>query len=135
MRAENENAPEGDAVDYAFFATANKLALADANIASLAVTLDRAAKPSKLASDLDLNKFRQTVPAGTGILLRQFNLNMPAMRYAVRLGAGHGGGPHDHHGVSAFRACQLGAPDHCVDHAGQFQRHHPSVAGTASPAR
>ena len=85
VAAENEKAPEGAAEDYAFTVTAAKLAKADANIAALGRAVDQASLPSRLAGDLDLAAFRQTVPHGIGLLLRQFDIKMPAMRYAIRL--------------------------------------------------
>lgn len=85
VRQANAEAPEDPESDYAFSATVNKLALADANIAALAAVLDRTSPPSHLAAELDLAAFRQPVPRGIQLLLRQFDLEMPAMRYGVRL--------------------------------------------------
>lgn len=85
VRQANEEAPEDPESDYAFSATANKLALADAHIAALATVLDRASPPSRLSAELDLAAFRQQAPRGVQLLLRQFNLDMPALRYGVRL--------------------------------------------------
>jgi uncharacterized membrane protein YccC len=85
VKQANEEAPENPDSDYAFTVTVNKLNLADANIAILAQALDRATPPSKLAMELDLAAFRQPAPRGFQLLWRQFSLEMPAMRYAVRL--------------------------------------------------
>ena len=85
VRQANEKEPEDPESDYAFTATANRLNLADINIATLAHVLDSATPPSRLAAELDLAAFRQPVPRGIGLLLRQFNMEMPAMRYGVRL--------------------------------------------------
>ena len=85
VAAENEKAPEGDAEDYAFTVTAAKLARADAHIAALGRAVDHASAPSRLATELDLNAFRQTAPHGVQVLRRQLDIKMPAMRYAIRL--------------------------------------------------
>jgi uncharacterized membrane protein YccC len=81
----NAEAPEDAASDYAFTVTAYKLALADTNIATLATVLDRDSPPSRLAAGFNLEAFRQPSPRGLEVLWRQFSLDMPAMRYAVRL--------------------------------------------------
>jgi len=78
-------AAPADPALYAFFATANKLVLADTHIAALARALDTSAPPSALAASLDLDLFRQDSPRGIGVLLRQFRWHAPALRYAIRL--------------------------------------------------
>ena len=85
VAAENEKAPEGEAEDYAYTVTAAKLARADTNIAALGHAVDQASVPSRLAAELDLSAFRQPAPHGVQLLLRQFDIKMPAMRYAIRL--------------------------------------------------
>ena len=79
------SAPEGTTTDHAFTVTAAKLKLADSAVGTLAIALDCASPPSKLAAELDLNPFRAPVPHGLDVLLRQFDLKAPALRYAVRL--------------------------------------------------
>jgi uncharacterized membrane protein YccC len=86
VQAANQQAPENDGADHAFTVTAAKLQLADTYVAALATALDRATPPSRLAADLDLNMFRAATPNGVGVILRQFTLQAPAMRYAIRLG-------------------------------------------------
>ncbi len=81
----NENAPEDAATDHAFAVTAAKLREADFHIRALAAALDRDTPPSSLASELDLDAFRVPAPNGLEILRRQFDLNAPAMRFAIRL--------------------------------------------------
>jgi uncharacterized membrane protein YccC len=81
----NAKEPESPAEDYAFSVTAAKLDLADANIAALAKVLDKDTPPSRLSAELDLSAFRQPAPRGFTLLWRQFDLKMPAMRYAIRL--------------------------------------------------
>ncbi len=80
-----EEAPEDDATDHAFAVTAAKLKLADSHVGALATALDWHTSPSKLASELDLSVFRAPGPRGIAVLLRQFDLQAPAMRYAIRL--------------------------------------------------
>ena len=80
-----KNEAEDPATDHAFSVTATKLQLADAHVAALAKALDRATPPSRLAGELDLNVFRAPTPHGIHVLLRQFDLKAPAMRYAIRL--------------------------------------------------
>jgi uncharacterized membrane protein YccC len=70
---------------YAFSATALKLQLADRYAASLGHALDKDTPPSRIASELDLELFRQDTPHGVGVLLRQFRGRSPALRYGVRL--------------------------------------------------
>jgi uncharacterized membrane protein YccC len=81
----NTQAPENEATDHAFVVTVTKLQLADAYVGALAAALDRATPPTRLAAELDLNIFRAATPHGIGVLLRQFTLRAPAMRYAIRL--------------------------------------------------
>ncbi|HWY61094.1 MAG TPA: FUSC family membrane protein [Rhizomicrobium sp.] len=85
VREANDNAPEGSAVDHAFTVSAAKLRLADTNVAALAMTLNRDTPPSSLAAELDLDAFRAPSPHGIDVLLRQFDLKAPAMRYGIRL--------------------------------------------------
>ena len=85
VQEENAESPENPATDHAFAVTATKLKLADANVATLAVALDRDTPPSTLAGQLDLNAFRAPIPHGIDLLFRQFNLKSPALRYAIRL--------------------------------------------------
>src|SRR3569833_932105 len=80
-RAAEPNAPALPALASTF----NKLVLADSYIATLAVALDDATPPSKLAASLDLNLFRQATPHGAGLFFRQFRWHSPALRYAIRL--------------------------------------------------
>jgi uncharacterized membrane protein YccC len=70
---------------FAFSSTAAKLSLADQYAAALARALDRATPPSRLSSELDLSLFRQDVPHGIGVLLRQLHYRAPALRYGIRL--------------------------------------------------
>ena len=81
----NASAPEDPATDHAFAVTAAKLREADFHIKALAAALDRDTPPSSLASELDLDAFRVPAPNGLEILRRQFDLSMPAMRFAIRL--------------------------------------------------
>lgn len=81
----NASAPEDPDTDHVYIVTVNKLIVADARIAALGATLDRDTPPSRLAAELDLAAFRQKVPRGLELLWRQFDMRMPAMRYAVRL--------------------------------------------------
>lgn len=81
----NRDEPESETIDHAYFVTGNKLALADSHVAGLARTLDRDAPPSALAGDLDLGLFQQKAPRGLGVLIRQFDLDKPAMRFGIRL--------------------------------------------------
>ena len=85
IRLANRDEPEGEAIDHAYFVTANKLVLADSHIAGLARALDRGTPPSALANDLDLALFQQRAPHGVGVLIRQFDLDKPAMRFGIRL--------------------------------------------------
>jgi uncharacterized membrane protein YccC len=85
VREANETEPEGAAMDHAFAVTATKLKLADTYVAALAKALDRDTPPSQLAAELDLDAFRAPVPHGLDVLMRQFDLKAPAMRYAIRL--------------------------------------------------
>ncbi|MBV9551047.1 MAG: FUSC family protein, partial [Alphaproteobacteria bacterium] len=75
----------GDETLYAFAATAAKLALADDYAAALGQALDADTPPSRRASELDLELFRQNTPRGVAILLRQFRYRSPALRYGIRL--------------------------------------------------
>ena len=81
----NQTSPEDPATDHAFAVTVAKLRQADAHVKALAKALDRDTPPSPLASELDLNVFRVPAPEGLEILRRQFDIRMPAMRYAIRL--------------------------------------------------
>ncbi len=85
VRVANESAPESPAANHAFTVTAAKLKLADSYVKALAVTLDRDTPSSLLASELDLNAFRAPNPQSVEILLGQWSLDAPAMRYAIRL--------------------------------------------------
>ena len=85
VKEANEVAPEDPQTDYAFSATAAKLNQADLRIAALAGVLDWRAPPSRMAEEFDLAAFRQPVPRGAQVLLDQFSLKKPAMRYAIRL--------------------------------------------------
>ncbi len=85
VREANETAPENAATDHAFTVTAAKLKLADTSVAALARALDQDTPPSRLAGELDLKAFRETTPHGVGVLLRQFDLKAPALRYAIGL--------------------------------------------------
>ncbi len=85
MVAEARAAAPDDPVIHAFIATANKLVLADSYVAALATALDDATPPSAVAAGLDLELFRQDMPQGLGLLLRQFRWRAPALRYAIRL--------------------------------------------------
>ena len=80
----HQAAPE-DPVVHALTATANKLALAESYVGTLAIALDDATPPSDLAKSLDLDLFRQDAPRGLGVLLNQFRWRSPALRYAIRL--------------------------------------------------
>ena len=81
----NRDHPEGEALDHAFFVTANKLVLADSYVAALAKTLDRETPPSALSAELDLALFQQRAPQGLGVLAQQFDINKPALRFGIRL--------------------------------------------------
>jgi uncharacterized membrane protein YccC len=81
----NENAPESQAVDHAWFVTANKLKLADEDISLLAYRLDCDTPPSGMAREFNLALFQQRTPQGLGVLLRQLDLSSPAMRFGIRL--------------------------------------------------
>ena len=81
----NREAPEDEAIDHAYFVTANKLVMADSQVAALAKALDWKTPPSALAGELDLDLFRQPTPRGFGILAGQFDLSKPAMRFGIRL--------------------------------------------------
>ncbi|HWC64002.1 MAG TPA: FUSC family membrane protein [Rhizomicrobium sp.] len=85
LAAVREASPEDSAADHAFAVTASKLKLADNYVAALARALDSGTPPSELAGMLDLNAFRAAVPQGLDLLWRQFSLEAPAMRYAIRL--------------------------------------------------
>ncbi len=85
IRQANRDEPEGETIDHAYFVTANKLVLADCHVAGLALALDRDTNPSALASDLDLALFQQHPSYGLGVLIRQFDLGKPAMRFGIRL--------------------------------------------------
>ncbi len=69
----------------AISATANKLVLADRYLADLAETLDPDSQPKALAPELNLELFRADTPHGLSILLRQFTMTSPALRYGLRL--------------------------------------------------
>ena len=81
----NREAPESQAIDHAFFVTANKLVMADQHVAALARTLDARTPPSALSTDLDLDLFQQNPPHGLGVLARQFDLRKPPLRFGIRL--------------------------------------------------
>ena len=81
----NREHPEGQITDHAFFVTANKLVLADTHVAALAKTLDWETPPSALSAELDLSLFQQSTPQGLGVLVQQFNLSKPALRFGIRL--------------------------------------------------
>jgi uncharacterized membrane protein YccC len=83
--AEAAAATPDEPVIHAFIATANKLVLADSYIAGLARALDDDSDPSAVAASLDLELFRQEMPQGLGLLLRQFRWRAPALRYGIRL--------------------------------------------------
>ncbi len=85
LAREARAAAPGDETLYAFSATALKLQLADQYAAALGRALDRDTPPSSMASELDLELFRQDTPHGAGVLLRQFRGRSPALRYGVRL--------------------------------------------------
>ena len=85
VRELNQTAPEDKATDYAFAVTAAKLELADSYVAALARAQDRDTPPSRLAAELDLNAFQELNPHGVDVLLRQFDMKAPALRYAIRL--------------------------------------------------
>jgi uncharacterized membrane protein YccC len=81
----NETAPENQAMDHAWFVTANKLRLADEGISVMAYRLDGDTPPSGMAREFNLALFQQRTPQGLGVLLRQLDLSSPAMRYGIRL--------------------------------------------------
>lgn len=81
----NREAPESQAIDHAFFVTANKLVMADQHVAALARALDSQTPPSALAGELDLDQFQQNAPSGLGVLVRQFDLEKPSLRFGIRL--------------------------------------------------
>jgi uncharacterized membrane protein YccC len=85
MVRELRRAAPDDETLYAFSATALKLQLADSYAAALGRALDKDTPPSRIASELDLELFRQDTPHGAGVLLRQFRRRSPALRYGVRL--------------------------------------------------
>ncbi|HEX4105095.1 MAG TPA: FUSC family membrane protein [Rhizomicrobium sp.] len=88
----NENAPENQAMDHAWFVTANKLKLADEGISVLAFRLDGDTPPSDMAREFNLTLFQQRTPQGLGVLLGQLDLSSPAMRYGIRLALAMGAG-------------------------------------------
>ena len=75
----------GDPLVHAFTATANKLVLAEFYISVLATALDDATAPSDLASQMDLDLFRQDSPRSLSVLVNQLRWHSPALRYAIRL--------------------------------------------------
>jgi len=81
----NREAPEDQATDHAYYVTANKLVMAENHVTLLARTLDRSTPPSPLSAELDLALFQQRAPQGLGVLLQQFDLSKPAMRFGIRL--------------------------------------------------
>ena len=81
----NRDEPEGEAIDHAYYVTANKLVMADAHVTALARTLDWNTPPSALSKELDLDLFQQRAPRGVGVLAQQFDLGKPAMRFGIRL--------------------------------------------------
>ncbi|MCP5410834.1 MAG: FUSC family protein [Alphaproteobacteria bacterium] len=78
-------AAPGDRTVQALLASANKLVLADRYVADLARALDKDTPPSTLAASLDLDLFRAATPRGYRVLLRQFTMTSPALRYGLRL--------------------------------------------------
>lgn len=85
MRTSNESAPESQAMDHAWYVTANKLKLADDAVTSLAARLDCDTPPSDMAHEINLTLFQQRAPQGLGVLIRQIDLSSPAMRFGIRL--------------------------------------------------
>lgn len=81
----NRDAPEDQATDHAYYVTANKLVMAEVHVTALARTLDWNTPPSALSGELDLALFQEPVPQGLGVLVQQFDLAKPAMRFAIRL--------------------------------------------------
>ncbi|MGZ5927509.1 MAG: FUSC family protein, partial [Rhizomicrobium sp.] len=81
----NRDEAEGEAIDHAYYVTANKLVMANAHVAALARTLDWNTPPSALSEELDLDLFQQRAPRGLGVLAQQFDLGKPAMRFGIRL--------------------------------------------------
>jgi uncharacterized membrane protein YccC len=81
----NRDEPEGEAIDHAYYVTANKLVMADSHVAALARTLDWNTPPSALSGELDLELFQQRAPQGLGVLAQQFDLAKPALRFGIRL--------------------------------------------------
>lgn len=69
----------------AFRSTFNKIRRAEAAIVRLAATLDEATPVSEAAAKLDLTAFTQSPASGLSVLTSQFNMNAPALRYAIRL--------------------------------------------------
>src|SRR6185437_13357559 len=81
----NCDASEGEAIDHAFYVTANKLVMAETHITALARALDRHTPPSVLSGELNLALFQQHTPQGLGVLAQQFSLAKPPMRFGIRL--------------------------------------------------
>jgi uncharacterized membrane protein YccC len=81
----NREAPEGEEIDHAYYVTTNKLVMAETHVTALARTLDRNTPPSSLSGELDLALFQQRAPQGLGVLIQQFDLAKPAMRFGIRL--------------------------------------------------
>lgn len=81
----NETMPESEAVDHAWFVTANKLRLADEAVSQLAERLDCDTAPSPLSRQFNLVLFQQTPPQGLAVLARQLDLSSPGLRYGIRL--------------------------------------------------
>ena len=85
MNRANRDDPEDEAIDHAYFVTANKLVVAEQHVAALARALDRETPPSLLSKELDLRLFQLQISRGWGVLAQQFDLKKPAMRYGIRL--------------------------------------------------
>jgi uncharacterized membrane protein YccC len=81
----NRDAAETEALDHAYYVTANKLALASGHVTALARTLDQDTPPSPLSAELDFAPFQQRVPRGLGLLAQQFDFDRPALRFGIRL--------------------------------------------------
>jgi uncharacterized membrane protein YccC len=81
----NQTMPEDEAMDHAWFVTANKLRLAGEAISQLAQRLDFDVAPSNMLREFNLALFQQPLPEGLGVLARQFDLSSPSLRYGIRL--------------------------------------------------
>ena len=86
VRDANENAPEDAAIDHAFTVTADKLHLADANVAALAMALDRDTPPSPWRRNWISTPFASPAAAmGWSCSCASSAGFSPALRYAIRL--------------------------------------------------